>query len=72
MRSRIQNSFTVMTPDGSTHHSDGLTIRLYTLTELTRMLVQAGMAFQAVYGGYDSEAYSIETRRMIVVAAKPG
>lgn len=70
--SRIQNSFTVMTPDGATRYLDGLTIRLYTLTELTRMLSEGGLAVQTVYGGYASEGYSIESRRMIVVAGKPG
>jgi SAM-dependent methyltransferase len=70
VHSRIQNSFTVTTPDGATHHSDGLTIRLYTLTELVHMLAEAGLAFQAIYGGYESEPYTLETRRMIVVAKK--
>lgn len=72
LHSRIQNSFVVTTPDGATRHLNGLTIRLYTLTEMSRMLAEAGLGFQTVYGGYESEPYSIETRRMIVVAAKPG
>lgn len=69
---RIQNSFVVTTPDGRSHHSDGLTIRLYTLSELTDMLADAGLVFEAAYGGYESEPYTAETRRMIVVAGNPG
>jgi len=70
-RGRIQNSFIVTTSDGSMRHSDGLTIRLYTLAEITGMLAEAGLTFQSVYGGYDSEPYDVGTRRMIVVAEKP-
>ena len=70
VRSRIQNSFIVTTPDGSTRHSDGLTIRLYTLVEITDMLAEAGLTFQSAYGGYDAEPYNVGTRRMIMVAEK--
>ena len=69
--SRITNSFTVTTPDGTAHHTDGLTIRLYTLTELVRMLDTAGLVYRTVYGGYELERYGINSRRMIVVADKP-
>ncbi|MDE2969256.1 MAG: class I SAM-dependent methyltransferase [Chloroflexota bacterium] len=70
LHSRINNSFWVTTPDGTTHHTDGLTIRLYSLTELVRMLNAAGLAYRTVYGGYELEPYDIESRRMIVVADK--
>lgn len=71
LHSRINNSFWVTAPDGTTHHTDGLTIRLYSLTELVRMLDAAGLVYRAVYGGYEMERYGVETRRMIVVADKP-
>ncbi len=70
-KGRIQNSFIVTTPDGSTRYSDGLTIRLYTLTEIMDMLAEAGLTFQSTYGGYDAEPYTTNTRRMIVLAKKP-
>ena len=70
-RGLIQNSFIVTTPDGSTRHSDGLTIRLYTLVEITDMLAEAGLTFQSAYDGYDLERYHVGTRRMIVMAGKP-
>ena len=69
--SRINNSFTVTSPDGTAHHTDGLTIRLYSLTELVRKLEAAGLVYRTVYGGYELERYGVESRRMIVVADKP-
>ena len=47
-----------------------LYMRLYTLTELTKMLADAGLTFKRVYGGFRGEDYSVDTRRMIVVANK--
>ena len=67
---RIKNSFTVTTPAGVTYKSDGLAIRLYTLRELKNMLSDAGLTIKAVYGGYKSQSYNNESRRMIVVSAK--
>ena len=45
-------------------------MRLYTLTELTKMLAAAGLAFERIYGGFQCENYRVNTRRMIVVAVK--
>ena len=67
---RIKNTFTVTTPRGATYKSDGLTIRLYTLGELKSMLSDAGFTIKAVYGGYKSQLYNNEARRMIIVSAK--
>ena len=67
---RIQNSFTVTTPDGEIYTSNGLTIRLYTLGELTTMLADVGLATERVYGGYGAQPYNNEARRMIVLAVK--
>ena len=47
--SRINNSFTVTSPDGTAHHTDGLTIRLYSLTELVRNLKPPGWSIGTVY-----------------------
>ena len=70
MNGRIKNSFTVTTPGGATHKSNGLTIRLYALGELKDMLSDAGLTIEAVYGGYKAQPYNNEARRMIVVSAK--
>ena len=62
--------FIIVAPDGSerrtSHH-----IRLYVATEISRMLKRAGLTPGQVYGGYGGEPLSVESRRMIIVAAKP-
>jgi hypothetical protein len=62
--------FIVVEQNGSRRESIGHVIRLYTLTEITRLLERVGMRVTAVFGGFDSEEYGIGTRRMIIVARK--
>lgn len=60
----------------TTIHSDGHrserwhTYRFYTLTELIRMLRDVGLGFRQAWGGYDVTPYTLESRRMIVLAEK--
>jgi len=68
--SRMHVHFIVVDPKGGRRESIGHNIRLYTLTEMTRLLERVGMRVTAVFGGFDSEEYGIGTRRMIVVAKK--
>ncbi|HEY2104937.1 MAG TPA: class I SAM-dependent methyltransferase [Candidatus Binataceae bacterium] len=68
--SRMHVKFTIIGPDGGRRDSVGHHIRLYTLTEIIRLLQRVGLNVTAVYGGFDSEPYAIGTRRMIVVAQK--
>ena len=68
--SRMHVHFIVVEPSGSRHESIGHIIRLYTLTEMTRLLARVGLIVNAVFGGFDCETYSINTRRMIIVARK--
>ena len=68
--SRNHVTFTIVKSDGSRRDTVGHHIRLYTLTETLNLLSKAGLDFVEVYGGFDGEAYSIDTRRMIVVAQK--
>jgi SAM-dependent methyltransferase len=68
--SRMHVHFIVVDPKGSRRESIGHIIRLYTLTEMTRILEHVGLHVTAVFGGFDSEAYAIGTRRMIIVARK--
>ena len=70
--SRSHVTFTIVLPDGTRRSSAGHHVRLYTLTETIRMLEQAGLALEHVYGGFEGEPYSLATRRMIVVARKGG
>jgi SAM-dependent methyltransferase len=68
--SRMHVHFIVVDPNGSRRESIGHIIRLYTLTEMTRLLERVGMRVTAVLGGFDGEEYAIGTRRMIIVAEK--
>lgn len=45
-------------------------MRIYTLTEIIRLLETAGLCFRSVHGGYDDKPYNVESLRMIVVAEK--
>lgn len=44
--------------------------RLYTLTELARMLERAGLQVEAVWGGLDRRPYDLDSRRMVLLARK--
>jgi SAM-dependent methyltransferase len=68
--SRNHITFTITDSDGNRHHSVGHHIRLYTLTEIIRMLEHSGLELADVYGGFDGSHYSVTTRRMIIVARK--
>jgi SAM-dependent methyltransferase len=68
--SRMHVHFIVIDPNGNRHESIGHLIRLYTLTEMTRLLARVGLTVNAVFGGFEGETYSIDTRRMIIIARK--
>ena len=63
-------TYTEILPDGTRRELSDLRMRLYTLTELTKMLAAAGLTTKNVYGGFRGEEYSVNTRRMIMVAMK--
>lgn len=68
--SRMHVTFSIIEPGGGRRDSLGHHIRLYTLTETMRLLERAGMTMTNIYGGFDSEPYAIDTRRMIILAQK--
>jgi SAM-dependent methyltransferase len=68
--SRMHVHFIVVDPKGGRRESIGHIIRLYTLTEMTRLLERVGMRWTAVFGGFEGEDYGIGARRMIIVAQK--
>jgi len=68
--SRMHVSFSIIEPAGGRRDSIGHHIRLYTLTETIRLLERVGMSVTSVFGGFDSESYAIDTRRMIILAQK--
>src|SRR5271156_654552 len=68
--SRMHVHFIVVDADGGRRESIGHIIRLYTLTEMTRLLERVGLRVTGVFGGFEREVYAIGTRRMIIVATK--
>jgi hypothetical protein len=62
--------FPIIGREGGRRNSSGHDIRLYTLTELIRMLSHVGLSVTGTFGGFNGEEYSINTRRMIVAACK--
>jgi SAM-dependent methyltransferase len=69
--SRNHVTFTVIKPGGEQREIGGHHIRLYTLREIRGLLLSAGLDFERAYGGFEGEDYSIDARRMIVIARKP-
>ena len=67
-RNRV--TFNIVTADGKRRESPGHDVRLYSLTELARLLDIAGLRLSVTYGDYDGAPYAINTPRMIVVATK--
>ena len=65
---RLTTSFVLVSPSGERIDSAGHSLRLYTLTELARMLAAAGLRLTRVYGGFEGEDYALESLRMIAVA----
>ncbi len=56
---------TILYPDGRrTEYRQS--IRIYTLTELVRMLAEAGLQTRAYYGGLDSSALTPDSRLAVV------
>jgi SAM-dependent methyltransferase len=68
--SRMRVRFTIVGPNGERHDSIGHNIRLYTLTEMTRLLKRVGLGVVEAFGSFDSEPYGIGSRRMIICARK--
>jgi SAM-dependent methyltransferase len=69
---RLSTSFVVVEPgpDGGRKDSVGHSLRLYTLTELSKMLDAAGLDLQRVYGGVSGEPYGLESVRMMLVTSR--
>jgi SAM-dependent methyltransferase len=68
--SRMRVRFIIVGSNGERHDSIGHDIRLYTLTEMTRLLERVGLGGLEVSGGFDGEPYGVESRRMVLCARK--
>ena len=69
LTSRNNAQVTMLHADGQRteyHHS----VRIYTLTELARMLSEAGLPVQTYYGGLDGRKLSLTSLRQVVLSQK--
>lgn len=65
LNSRNEVRISLIRPDGSrSEHQQS--IRVYTLTELARMLTRAGLPIQAYYGGLDGSPLTMDSRLVIL------
>jgi SAM-dependent methyltransferase len=67
---RLTTSFVMIAPDGLRTDSVGHSLRLYSLTELRKMLDAAGLALQRVYGGVGGQEYALDSVRMMAVISR--
>lgn len=71
LRSRLSVSFVLAPPDGTPpRESVGHSLRLYTLTEIARMLARHGLPLERALGGFDGQPFGLLSPRMMVLARK--
>ena len=66
---RVEHDWIYVTTDGE-RHIQSHSLRLYTFTELERMLKQAGLTVRDAWGGFDGSDYTMYSQRMVVLAQK--
>ncbi len=67
---RLDNHRTIVGKDGA-RRPTFVSMRVYTLTEVRRLLAQAGLEYKQAWGGFDGSAYGMDSPRMIVSAERP-
>jgi SAM-dependent methyltransferase len=67
---RISTRMTVIQPDCN-QHEHRFDVRVYSLTELARLLKAAGLELTSYYGGLDGSPWSLERPRLAVLATRP-
>jgi SAM-dependent methyltransferase len=67
---RVATRMTVIHADGS-RHEHRWDVRVYSLTELARLLKAAGLELASYYGGLDGSPWSLERPRLAVLAIRP-
>jgi SAM-dependent methyltransferase len=66
---RNEVTVTLIRPDGTRREYEHA-MRIYTAAELIRMLTEADLEIDAVYGGLDGAELTLEARRLVVIARK--
>jgi SAM-dependent methyltransferase len=69
LASRNEVQITLIFPNGQ-RHEQTQSIRIYTLTELARMLHAAGLELKAYYGDLDGSPLKLDSR-LVIVSQKP-
>ena len=69
LTSRCNVRVTMLLPDGQ-RREYGHAARIYTLTDLVRMMNLAGLHVEGYYGGLDGSTLGMDSRRLVMVAAK--
>ena len=69
LTSRCDVRVTMILPDGQ-RREYGHAARVYTLTDLARMMRLAGLHLEKYYGGVDGSMLGLDSRRLVVVATK--
>jgi SAM-dependent methyltransferase len=67
---RIRMLYTTVRPDGGRSERSAY-MRLYGVTELSRMLRAEGLDVVACYGGLDGSALTLDSSRLVIVARRP-
>ncbi len=70
--SRVISKLTLIEPDKGAGPVKQFDLRAYTCAELGALLRRGGLEVREVWGGADRSAYSSESRRLVLLAAKPG
>ena len=65
-KSRLTSQWTIIRKDSKIVRSFQHNVRLYTLRKLKKMLNNAGLKLNEVYGGYDGREFSLDSPRMIL------
>jgi len=66
---RSNGEVTMLLADGQ-HRKSRHPVRLYILRELARMFTAAGLPIQACSGGLDGSPFTLDSPRLVVIAAK--
>jgi SAM-dependent methyltransferase len=69
LTSRVRTRVTLVEPDGRRESRD-FVVRQYTLTELARMLAEAGLTLVQTWGDYDGSPYALDSPRLVLLAER--
>src|SRR5438067_722251 len=66
--SRVVSRQVLLAPEGGVRSTKEYTLRVYTCAELTALLQRHGLRVREVWGGADRSVYSVESRRLVLLA----